>query len=227
MIVGTAQLAGWCQMVLESLGIPADDAHLVGPLAWCFAEGGWQHNDAMYNPWNTTWVMGGSRPINSARVQAYVSLVQGVAAAVRTLRNGLYGDVIGALRAGDAALLATTVGASPWGTSGSLIAACIPRARQWLASIPQGAPASPAPAPSPSTGGQDVQLPMLEAGATGPAVAAVQLLLNGRAPGAPALAVDGIFGPLTEAHVRAYQTVLHLAVDGIVGPQTWGALLLV
>lgn len=37
-------------------------------------------------------------------------------------------------------------------------------------------------------------------------------------------AVDGIFGPQTEAAVRAFQTARGLGVDGIVGPQTWAAL---
>jgi peptidoglycan hydrolase-like protein with peptidoglycan-binding domain len=44
-----------------------------------------------------------------------------------------------------------------------------------------------------------------------------------RARGHP-VTVDGVFGPATEAAVRAFQTSKGLTVDGIVGPQTWPAL---
>ena len=36
-----------------------------------------------------------------------------------------------------------------------------------------------------------------------------------------AIAVDGVFGPETEAAVRDVQTAAHVTDDGIVGPQTW------
>jgi peptidoglycan hydrolase-like protein with peptidoglycan-binding domain len=65
----------------------------------------------------------------------------------------------------------------------------------------------------------------------GSGVRAVQDHLNFRnlsgLPG-PLLAVDGVFGPKTDAKVRAFQramaTEMPFAVDGIVGPQTWQAL---
>lgn len=45
----------------------------------------------------------------------------------------------------------------------------------------------------------------------------------------PSLAIDGIFGPKTEAFVKGFQEALHsdipgVVVDGIVGPVTWRAL---
>jgi len=38
------------------------------------------------------------------------------------------------------------------------------------------------------------------------------------------VAVDGIFGPNTEAAVKAFQESAAVAADGIVGPQTWPKL---
>lgn len=79
-----------------------------------------------------------------------------------------------------------------------------------------GATAPQAPVPGPAATG-----PLLRRGSRGEAVRRLQARLN--AHGAR-LAVDGIFGPLTERAVRAYQQERRLAVDGIVGPQTWASL---
>ncbi len=57
----------------------------------------------------------------------------------------------------------------------------------------------------------------VQPGDSGEAVRALQVIL-------PGLAVDGDFGPLTEAAVRDFQDVFFPPSDGIVGPQTWQAL---
>jgi len=54
-------------------------------------------------------------------------------------------------------------------------------------------------------------------------VETLQYLLRARGHN---LAVDGIFGPGTDAAVRSFQTAEGLAVDGVVGPVTWSALII-
>jgi N-acetylmuramoyl-L-alanine amidase len=72
-----------------------------------------------------------------------------------------------------------------------------------------------AEAPKPTT------LPTLKRGSKGEYVKSMQHLLNQY--GAE-LAVDGDFGPITQAAVKAFQALHHLTVDGICGPITWNAL---
>jgi len=50
---------------------------------------------------------------------------------------------------------------------------------------------------------------------------ALQFLLRHRGH---SIAADGIFGPKTEAAVKAFQTSAHLVPDGIVGRRTWPAV---
>lgn len=85
-----------------------------------------------------------------------------------------------------------------------------------LAQREEGEPSAPAD-PGTSTH------PTVKYGSRGPAVEELQQKLN--ADGAsPALAVDGIFGPLTRAATIAFQQNHGLAADGIVGALTWGKI---
>ncbi|MDQ1539218.1 MAG: hypothetical protein QOE58_3611 [Actinomycetota bacterium] len=65
--------------------------------------------------------------------------------------------------------------------------------------------------------------PLVEEGDKNHPVQTLQHLL--RAHG-NTVAVDGIFGPRTDAAVRAFQRSKNLAVDGLVGARTWGALII-
>ena len=62
---------------------------------------------------------------------------------------------------------------------------------------------------------------LLRRGSRGPEVEALQAALGGAGY---AVAVDGIFGPATQAAVVGFQRAAGLAADGIVGPATRGAL---
>ncbi len=61
----------------------------------------------------------------------------------------------------------------------------------------------------------------VQQGSQGEAVSAVQQQLAARGKD---VAVDGDFGPQTDAAVKAFQKEKSLPEDGIVGPQTWQAL---
>jgi peptidoglycan hydrolase-like protein with peptidoglycan-binding domain len=75
-------------------------------------------------------------------------------------------------------------------------------------------PVPPAPCPPRAT---------LRFGSRGPAVEELQRRLNAKGA-TPQLKVDGNFGPLTNAAVRAFQRSRGLVIDGVVGPNTWAAL---
>jgi peptidoglycan hydrolase-like protein with peptidoglycan-binding domain len=65
--------------------------------------------------------------------------------------------------------------------------------------------------------------PLVRRGHQDHPVKTLQYLLRARGH---TVAVDGIFGPKTDAAVRAFQQQKGLAVDGIVGPNTWSALII-
>jgi peptidoglycan hydrolase-like protein with peptidoglycan-binding domain len=56
----------------------------------------------------------------------------------------------------------------------------------------------------------------------GPAVQALQHLLRHHGQ---TIAADGIFGPMTEAAVKAFQSSKGLAADGKAGPKTFAAII--
>jgi peptidoglycan hydrolase-like protein with peptidoglycan-binding domain len=56
----------------------------------------------------------------------------------------------------------------------------------------------------------------------GPPVQALQHLLRHHGQ---SISADGIFGPKTDAAVRAFQKAKGLTVDGKAGPQTWTAII--
>jgi len=90
---------------------------------------------------------------------------------------------------------------------------------------PPAVPETPVAEATPDETEEDapIELPILRKGMTGPAVTRVQETLSAR--GFYNGAIDGIFGPGTEAAVKAFQSSAQLAADGVVGPATWGALL--
>jgi peptidoglycan hydrolase CwlO-like protein len=108
----------WAKALLAALGMPQTSDNLAAIIAWEMAEGGHWYNSAHYNPLNTTWRMPGATSMNSVGVKAYLSWAQGLAATVNTFHNGLYENILAALRAGnDAQAVADAVGTSPWGTN--------------------------------------------------------------------------------------------------------------
>ena len=65
--------------------------------------------------------------------------------------------------------------------------------------------------------------PLVRKGDQNHPVKTLQYLLRARGH---TVTVDGIFGPKTDAAVRAFQQQKGLSVDGIVGPNTWSALII-
>jgi len=107
----------WAKALLEQLRLPLTSQNTAAITAWEMAEGGHWHNSAHYNPLNTTMPEPGATAMNSVGVKAYLSWAQGFTATIATLRNGYYGRILAALRAGDDAIaVADAVAASPWGT---------------------------------------------------------------------------------------------------------------
>jgi N-acetylmuramoyl-L-alanine amidase len=67
----------------------------------------------------------------------------------------------------------------------------------------------------------------LRVGSRGDSVALMQQYLNALSnifPSIPRLSADGVFGPITQSAVIAFQRQFGLTPDGIIGPITWNAI---
>lgn len=102
--------------LLAGIGAPITEANIRAIEAWVRAEGMDAENN---NPLATTWQVDGARVLNSHGVKAYSSYAQGLDATIKTLTNGLYGNIIQALMSGsDPMAVANAIESSPWGTGG-------------------------------------------------------------------------------------------------------------
>jgi peptidoglycan hydrolase CwlO-like protein len=105
----------WARLFLQHIGAPACRDNLVALVAWQAAEG----TSAAWNPLATTLPMPGSTAFNSAGVQNYDSLAQGLDAIQSTLVRGAstfgYGAVLSSLSAcSSATTTAAAINASSW-----------------------------------------------------------------------------------------------------------------
>jgi peptidoglycan hydrolase-like protein with peptidoglycan-binding domain len=65
--------------------------------------------------------------------------------------------------------------------------------------------------------------PVVQNGSQGHPIRTLQFLLRARGHN---LTVDGMFGPATEAAVKAFQTSKGMTADGIMSAQTWSTLII-
>lgn len=99
--------------LLRQLGLPQTSENMRAMTAWQQAEG----TSASFNPLATTRHAPGATDINEVGVKNFVSYEQGLRATIDTLRNGLYGNILAALRDGTSARrVAQAIADSPWGT---------------------------------------------------------------------------------------------------------------
>jgi len=99
--------------LLQRLGLPNTAQNQRALVAWQAAEG----TSAAFNPLATTRAAPGATNLNSVGVKNFRSYEQGLQTTIDTLRNGLYGNILAALRDGTSATrVAHAIADSPWGT---------------------------------------------------------------------------------------------------------------
>lgn len=88
----------WSRAFLTSIGNSSPNTQIVNfVIGWTCAEST-TNSRALYNLLNTTQHTPGSTSVNSAHVQSYISFAQGIAANAEVLNNGLYPDLLSALK---------------------------------------------------------------------------------------------------------------------------------
>lgn len=105
--------------ILTGIGAPVTPENLKFLYAWRQSEG----KAAAFNPFNTTWKMEGSVPMNSAGVQVYKSAQDGLNATIKTLSKSNYKCITDGLRQNIGAdkIAACSQALRTWGT-GDLVA---------------------------------------------------------------------------------------------------------
>ena len=118
LIEGNDAQQQWAKDFLTKVGAPITSENLAAMTTWMAYEGGHWKNSATYNPLNTTLETSASTgSINDVGVQKYSSYAGGLDATVQTINNGLYGNILEALRQGNnSQAVLSAVSASPWGT---------------------------------------------------------------------------------------------------------------
>jgi hypothetical protein len=116
---GTPNRAGvdpvqWAKDFLTRLDAPTTPENVRAITAWEQAEG----TAAAYNPLATTQGgFAGETQFNSVGVKNYMSYQDGLDANVKVINNGLYSNILAALRQGNSATaVAQAIADSPWGT---------------------------------------------------------------------------------------------------------------
>lgn len=116
--------------LLQRLGIHQTPGAMKALVGWMAAEGGHWHNDARYNPLNTTQPMDGAGNTGTqGNIKVYRDWQQGVDATAKTLRNGHYGGILAALKSGNSSAVAEAIGKTPWGTNAALVQQAIAGAK--------------------------------------------------------------------------------------------------
>lgn len=115
---GGLSVVGFAKELLQGLGIKPTTNDISDMVRWEDEEGGNFHNDASFNPLNTTMAEPGYHTVGTqGNIGAYENWEQGLKATLATLAGSRYSGIINALR-NNAGLdqFESAVSSSPWGT---------------------------------------------------------------------------------------------------------------